>query len=87
MPHEKNLVVKSKMFPNRNFRKYTWTFPDGKNHNQIDHTLKDRRWRSSILHVRSFIGADCDTDHYLVVAKARERLAVSKQSIHKWGKI
>jgi hypothetical protein len=25
-------------------------------------------------------GADCDTDHYLVVAKVRERLAVSKKS-------
>ena len=24
-------------------------------------------------------GADCDTDHYLVVAKVRERLAVSKK--------
>jgi len=25
------------------------------------------------------VGADCDTDHHLVVAKVRERLAVSKQ--------
>jgi hypothetical protein len=32
-----------------------------------------------ILDVRSFRAADCDTDHYLVVAKVRERLAVSKQ--------
>jgi hypothetical protein len=27
--------------------------------------------------------ADCDTDHYLVVAKVRERLAVSKQAAQK----
>ena len=27
--------------------------------------------------------ADCDTDHYLVVAKIRERLAVSKQAVQK----
>jgi hypothetical protein len=32
-----------------------------------------------LLAVRSFRGTDCDTDHYLLVAKFRERLAVSKQ--------
>ena len=52
-------------------------------HNQIDHILIDRRRQSSILDVRSFKGADCDTDHYLVVAKIRERLAVSKQKAQK----
>jgi hypothetical protein len=46
--------------------------------------LIDRRWHSSILDVRSFRGADCDTDHYLVVAKVRERLAVSKQPAQKF---
>ena len=40
----------------------------------------DRRWHSIIIDVRSFRGADCDTDHYLVVAKFRERLAVRKQA-------
>jgi hypothetical protein len=37
------------------------------------------RVHSNILDVRSFRGVDCDTDHYLVVAKAREKLAVRKQ--------
>jgi hypothetical protein len=41
--------------------------------------MKDRRWHSSILYVLSFRVADCDTDHCLVVATVRERLAVSKQ--------
>jgi hypothetical protein len=27
---------------------------------------------------------DCDTDHYLVVTKVRERLAVNKETIHKY---
>jgi len=76
----KNLVVKSTMFPHRNIRTYTWTYPDGKTHNHIGHMLKDRRWHSSVLDVGSFIGADSDKDHYLVIAKVKERLAVGKQA-------
>jgi len=68
----------STMFLHRNIHKYNLTFPDGKTHNQIDHILIDRRWHLSVLDVRSFRTADCATDHYLLVAKVRERLAVSK---------
>jgi endonuclease/exonuclease/phosphatase family metal-dependent hydrolase len=74
----KNLRVKSTMFLHRNIHKYTWTFPDGKPHIQIDHILEDRRRHSNVLDVRSFRTADCDSDHYLVVAKVRERLALNK---------
>ena len=55
----------------------------GKTHNQIDRVLIDRTCHSSILDVQSFKGADCDTDHYLVVAKVRERLVVNKQAAQK----
>ena len=72
------------MFPYRSIHKCTWTPPDGKTHNQIDDTYIDRRWYTSILDVRSFRGADCDTDHYLVVANVRERLAVNKQAAQKF---
>ena len=34
-PHQKNLVVKSTMFPHLNIHKYTWTSPDGKTHNRL----------------------------------------------------
>ena len=81
----KNLVLKSTMFLHQDIHKYTWTSPDGKTHNQIGHILIDRRWHLSILDVQSFRGADCDTNHYLVVVKVRERLAISKQTAHKFG--
>jgi hypothetical protein len=54
-------------------------FPDGKIHNQIDHILVDRRRNSNVLDVRLFRAADCDSDHYLVVAKVKGRLTVNKQ--------
>jgi len=68
------------MFLHRNIHKYTWTSPDGKTHNPIDHILIDKRRHSSILDIRSLRGADCDNDHYLVVPKLRETMAVSKQA-------
>jgi len=72
------------MIPHQNIHKYTWTYPDGKTHNEIDHILINRRWHSIMLDVWSFRGADCDTDHILVVAEVRERLAVSKQGAQKF---
>jgi hypothetical protein len=37
-----------------------------------------------MLDVRRFSGADYDTDHYLVVARVRGRLAVSEQAAQKF---
>jgi hypothetical protein len=67
------------MFSHRNINKYTWTSPDGKIHNQIDHILADRRRHSNVLNVRSFRAAHIDSDHYLLVATVIERLVVNKQ--------
>jgi endonuclease/exonuclease/phosphatase family metal-dependent hydrolase len=76
----KNLIVKSTTFPHRDIHKHTWTSPDGVTHNQLDHVLIDKRRHSNILEVRFFRGADCDTDHYLLVAKLREKISVSKRA-------
>jgi exonuclease III len=79
----KNLFIKITMFPRRSIHKYTWTSPDGQTHNKTDDVFIDRRRHSSILDVRSIKRAECDTDHYLVVAEVRERLAVSKRPVKK----
>jgi hypothetical protein len=75
------------MFFRRNIPKYIWTPPDENTHNQIDHILIDGRWHSSILDIQSFKGAECDSDHYLVVAKFGERFSViNKQHRDLMGK-
>jgi hypothetical protein len=83
------LVVSSSLFPLRKIHKYTWTSPDGKTYIQIDRILlprqqTDRRQQSTILDVQAFRQTDCDTNHYLVVARHREKLLVSKQATQKF---
>jgi hypothetical protein len=80
-----HLRVKSMMFPYCNINKCTWPSPDEKTHNQIDHILIDRRRHSNVLDARSFRAADCDSDHYLVLTKVMERLAVKKQTSHRFN--
>ena len=46
----------------------------------------DRRWHSVLLDVRSFRGADYDTDQYLVITKVRERLAMGKQASERYDR-
>jgi hypothetical protein len=40
----------------------------------------------SVVDVRSFKKADCDTDHYLVVGNVRVRLALRKQGAQKFDR-
>ncbi|KAJ4446465.1 hypothetical protein ANN_13161 [Periplaneta americana] len=75
----KNLIVKNTTFPHKDIHKYTWTSPDGLTHNQIDHILIDKRRHTSVVDIRTFRGADCNSDHYLVIGELRERLSVAKR--------
>ncbi|KAJ4433345.1 hypothetical protein ANN_15604 [Periplaneta americana] len=51
----------------------------GLTHNQIDHILIDKRRHTSIVDIRTFRDADCNSDHYLVIGELRERLSVAKR--------
>lgn len=72
-----DLYVKSTMFPHRDIHKQTWRSADGVTINQIDHVLVDRRHQSCVTDVRSFRGADGDSDHYLVMYDFRHRMATA----------
>ena len=55
-------------------RLYTWTSPDGQHRNQTDYILCSQRWRSSIQSAKARLGADCGSDHELLIAKFRLKL-------------
>ena len=48
---------------------YTWTSPDAQYQNQIVYILCSRRWRSSVQSEKTRPGADCGSDHQLLIAK------------------
>ena len=48
---------------------HTWTSPNGQYRNQIDYILCSRRWRSSSQSAKTRPGADCGSNHELLIAK------------------
>ena len=55
-------------------RLYTWTSPVDQHQNHIDYILRSQRWRSCIQSPKTRPGADCGSDHELLIAKFRLKL-------------
>ena len=68
---ENALVIANTLFQQHKRRLYTWTSTDGQQRNQIDYILCSQRWRSSIQSTKTRPGADCGSDHELLIAKFR----------------
>ena len=71
---ENTLVIANTFFQQDKRILYTWTSSDGQHWNQIDYILCSQRWRSSIQSAKTRPGADCGTDHELLIAKFRLNL-------------
>ena len=68
---ENTRVIASTVFQQHKRRLYTWTSPDSQYRNQIDYILCSQRWRSCIQTEKTRPGADCGSDHELLIAKIR----------------
>ena len=68
------LVIANTLFQQHKRRLYTWTSPDGQHQNKIDYILCSQRWRHSIQSAKTRAGADCGSDHELLIAKFRLKL-------------
>ena len=71
---ENALVIANTLFQQNKRRLYTWTSSDDQHRNQIDYILCSQRWRSSIQSAKTRLGADCGSDHELLIAKFRLKL-------------
>ena len=68
---ENALVIPNTLFQQHKSRLYKRTSPDGQHRNQIDYILCSQRCRSSIQSAKTRLGADCGSDHELLIAKFR----------------
>ena len=66
---EDTLVIANTLFQQHKRRLYTKASSDGQHQNQIDYILFSQRWRRSIQSARTRLGAECGSDHELLIAK------------------
>jgi hypothetical protein len=69
-----NLIIGGSLLPHKDIHKATWVAPNQHSYNQTDHVAISKKWRRSLLDVRSYRGADVASDHHLVMAQLRLKL-------------
>ena len=70
----KSLLIGGTVFKHKEIHTLTWTSPNGRVKNQIDHIMINRKWRTSLHDVKVRRGPDMNSDHYLVIGKIRLKL-------------
>jgi len=73
------MVVASALFSHKDIPKMTWRSPDGQTFSQIVHLVIDARHVSNIMGVRTFRGANVDSDHYLLISKIGSRISNARK--------
>lgn len=75
-----DLIITNTWFTNHPRRLWTWRSPGNRVKNQIDYITINSRFRNSIIQAKSYPGADCDSDHTLLIAEMGIRLKRLKNS-------
>ena len=69
-----DLTIGNTLFPHHPRRLYTWRSPGERTRNQIDYIMVKRRWKTSLLNVKTRPDADCGSDHQLLLATTKIKL-------------
>jgi hypothetical protein len=78
-----NQAISGTKFQHRRIYKGTWKVPGQDICNQIDHILINKRRASTITDVRTLRGPNCDSDHYLVRTKIRQRISKGEKDTYR----
>jgi endonuclease/exonuclease/phosphatase family metal-dependent hydrolase len=76
----RNLAVTGIWYQYHDIHKVTWTSPDNKACNQINHMLVNGRHCMNECVVRSVRGTEIESDHFLVTAKIRVKIKGSEKT-------
>ena len=69
-----NMKIVSTYYQHKRIHTGTWTSPDCKTLNQIDHVMVDARRKDVVEDVRTMRGPNCDSDHFLVKTIIKQKL-------------
>jgi hypothetical protein len=75
----RNMAISNTLFQHKRIHKEAWRSPD-ETTNQTDHMMIDSHHTTDILDVKSCRRADCDSDHFMVKIKYRQRTSLIGKS-------
>lgn len=77
--HDNRFRITNTFFAQPKRRLYTWKHHNKRDRNQIDFILCQQKWKGSVLAAKTLPGADCASDHKLLIAKVKIRLGKIKR--------
>jgi hypothetical protein len=83
LPIAHSLEISSTKFQHRRIHKGTWKALGPDTCNQIDHVLINKMRASTITDVRILRGPNCDSDHYLLRTKIRQRISKVEEGTYR----
>ena len=83
----RNLTIANTCFEHNLRPRYTWKAPGDTRRLQIDYILVKQRYRNSVKNAAAYPGADCNSDHNLVMMKTKLKLKrlYGGKRIKKWN--
>lgn len=66
-----HLCITGSYFNSKQVHKVTWQHPRSKHWHQLDHIITKRRDLKDFVNSRSYHGADCSSDHALIIGKIK----------------